>query len=253
MRGAGTLINVATIVAGTAAGLAAGTRIPERARDTVLQAVGLVVVVIGVSEALETHNTVFPLVALVLGAVVGEALSLEERLESLGERIRRRVERRADPEVEGVVPVGEARGGPGVVPDAAGSTFVEGFVAATLVFCVGPLAILGSIDDGLKGDPQLLIVKASLDGLVSIVFASTLGAGVAFSALPILLYQGALTALAGVADQVLTDRMVVEMTAAGGIMVMGIGVRLLDLAKVRVASLLPALVFAPLLVALFAR
>lgn len=253
MRGAGTLINVATIVAGTAVGLAAGTRIPERTRDTVLQAVGLVVVVIGISQAVKTDNMVFPLVALVLGAIVGEGLCLEERLESLGDRIRQRVERRADPEVEGIVPVGEEPAGPEPGSAAATSTFVEGFVAATLVFCVGPLAILGSIDDGLKGDPQLLIVKASLDGLVSIVFASTLGVGVAFSALPILVYQGLLTALAGVADRVLTDRMVLEMTAAGGIMVMGIGVRLLDIAKVRVASFLPALVFAPVLVALFAR
>lgn len=235
MRGLGTLINLVAIVAGTAVGLVIGPRIPDRVRTTVLQAVGLVVVVIGVSQAADSRNIVFPLVALVIGGVVGELLRLEDRLDHLGERLRARVERRS----------------PGA--DAAPSTFVEGFVAATLLYGVGPLAILGSIDDGLRGDPQLLIVKAALDGFVSIVFASTLGWGVGFSALPILAYQGTLTLLAGAADRVLTARMVTEMTAAGGVMVMGIGVRLLDLKQIRVASLLPALALAPIGVALFAR
>lgn len=240
MRGLGTLINLVAIVAGTGVGLAVGPRIPERIRTTVLQTVGLVVVVIGVSQAAGSHNVVFPLVALVIGAIVGELLRLEDRLDDLGERIRARVERRA------------ARA-EALDLDTPPSTFVEGFVAATLLYGVGPLAILGSIDDGLRGDPQLLIVKAALDGLISIVFASTLGWGVGFSALPILVYQGTLTLLAGAADRVLTTRMVIEMTAAGGVMVMGIGVRLLDLRQIRVASLLPALVLAPVGVALFAR
>lgn len=235
MRGLGTLTNLVAIVAGTAVGLVIGPRIPDRVRTTVLQAVGLVVVVIGVSQAADSRNIVFPLVALVVGGVVGELLRLEDRLDHLGERLRARVERRS----------------PGA--DAAPSTFVEGFVAATLLYGVGPLAILGSIDDGLRSDPQLLIVKAALDGFVSIVFASTLGWGVGFSALPILVYQGTLTLLAGAADRVLTTRMVIEMTAAGGVMVMGIGVRLLDLKQIRVASLLPALALAPIGVALFAR
>jgi hypothetical protein len=235
MRGLGTLINLAAIVAGTGVGLVIGPRIPDRVRTTVLQAVGLVVVVIGVSQAADSRNIVFPLVALVVGGVIGELLRIEDGLERLGDRIRARVERRT----------------PGVA--VAPSTFVEGFVAATLLYGVGPLAILGSIDDGLRSDPQLLIVKAALDGFVSIVFASTLGWGVGFSAIPILVYQGTLTLLAGAADRVLTARMVTEMTAAGGVMVMGIGVRLLDLKQIRVASLLPALALAPIGVALFAR
>lgn len=237
MRGLGTLINVVAIAAGTGVGLLIGPKVPERMRTTILQTVGLVVVVIGVTQAAGSRNIVFPLVALVVGGIIGEVLGLEERVDGLGERIRRRVERDSDPTTH----------------PKQRSTFVEGFVAATLLYGVGPLAILGSIDDGLRHDPQLLIVKAALDGLVSIVFASTLGWGVGFSAIPILVYQGALTLGAGAADRVLTTRMVIEMTAAGGVMVMGIGVRLLELKQIRVASLLPALLLAPIGVALFAR
>jgi uncharacterized protein len=233
MRGLGTLINVVAIAAGTGVGLLVGPKVPERMRTTILQTVGLVVVVIGVTQAAGSRNIVFPLVALVIGGIIGELLGLEERVDSLGERIRNRVERNTDPKQR--------------------STFVEGFVAATLLYGIGPLAILGSIDDGLRYDPQLLVVKAALDGLVSIVFASTLGWGVGFSAIPILVYQGTLTLAAGAADRVLTTRMVIEMTAAGGVMVMGIGVRLLELKQIRVASLLPALLLAPIGVALFAR
>lgn len=237
MRGLGTLINVVAIAAGTGVGLLIGPKVPARMRTTILQTVGLVVVVIGVTQAAGSRNIVFPLVALVVGGIVGELLGLEERVDSLGDRIRRRVERDSDPATD----------------PKQRSTFVEGFVAATLLYGVGPLAILGSIDDGLRHDPQLLIVKAALDGLVSIVFASTLGWGVGFSAIPILVYQGTLTLAAGAADRVLTTRMVIEMTAAGGVMVMGIGVRLLELKQIRVASLLPALLLAPIGVALFAR
>lgn len=249
MAGLGTLVNVGTIVAGTGIGLLVGSRLPDRVRTTVLQGVGLAVVALGIGNALETENLVFPLVAVVAGGIVGELLRVEDRLERLGERLRGRVERGADPELEGA---------PAAHPEdeqaaATDSTFTEGFVAATLLFCVGPLAILGSIDDGLRGDIDVLVVKAALDGLVSLVFASTLGWGVGFSALSVGLYQGALTALAGTADDVLTDRMTTELTAAGGLLIVGIGLRLLDVVRVRVAALLPALAIVPVLVAAFAR
>jgi uncharacterized membrane protein YqgA involved in biofilm formation len=126
-------------------------------------------------------------------------------------------------------------------------------VTASLVFCVGPLTILGSLQDGLHGDHSLLFVKAGLDGLVAVILASTLGWGVGLSAVVVLVVQGTLTAVAGVADDALTDRMVLELTATGGIMVLGIGIRLLDLRELRVASFLPALVIAPVAVGLFAR
>lgn len=262
MGGLGTLINLAAIVAGTATGLLVGHRIPERARSTMLQAVGLVTLALGVSEVLDTHNLVFPLVAVVLGGLAGELTRIEDGLESLGERIRRRVERPVDPEVEGASVAVEAPP-PDPSPTAAaetvppqtssGSSFVEGFVAASLLFCIGPLAILGSIQDGLAGDIELLVVKSALDGLVSVIFAATLGWGVGFSVLPVAVYQGVITLAAGSADRLLTERMIAEMTATGGLLVMGIALRLLDLKHVRVGSLLPALVIAPLLVAGFAR
>jgi uncharacterized protein len=233
MQGAGTIINVATIVAGTVIGLIVGKRLPDRLRVTILQGVGLIVIALGLGQVITTDNIVFPLVAIVGGTVVGELLRVEERLEAIGERLRRRFERDRE------------RGAP--------STFVEGFVAASLLFVVGPMAILGSIQDGLNGDIGLLAVKSSLDGLVSVVFAATLGWGVGFSALPVLVYQGAMTLLAGTADSVLSERMILEMSATGGVMIMGIGLRLLDLAVVRVGSMLPGLLLAPLLVSLFAR
>jgi len=263
MSGLGTAINVATIVAGTGAGLLVGGRIPERARTTVLQSVGLITLALGVGQAIRSDNIVFPLVAIVIGGLIGEALRIEDRLESLGDRIRRRVERDVgpvDPEAEGT-PAGFPRDGL-MEPDRSSlessadpekNTFVEGSVAASLLFCVGPLAILGSIQDGLEGDVGLLVVKSALDGLVSVIFAATLGWGVGFSVLPVVVYQGLLTLLAGSADAVLSDRMILEGTATGGIMVMGIALRLLDLKQVRVGSLLPGLVLAPALVAVFAR
>jgi uncharacterized membrane protein YqgA involved in biofilm formation len=228
VRGLGTAVNVVTVLAGTAAGLLIGDRLAERTRTTLLAGVGLITLVIGFDQAGATHNIVFPLVAIVVGGLIGELLDLEERLEGLGETLQRRFNRE-------------------------GETFVEAFVTASLVFCIGPLTILGSIQDGLHADHQLLFVKAGLDGLVSIVLASTLGWGVGAAALVILVYQGALTVLAGVADDALTNRMVDELTATGGVMILGIGLRLLELKRVRVASFLPALLVVPVLVALFAR
>lgn len=199
-----------------------------------LSAVGLLTIVIGIQEATQTHNIVIPLVALVVGGALGELAGIEERLERAGERIRRRFE-----------PPGSDQP----------STFVAGFVAASLLFCVGPLTVLGSIQDGLGGPDhaRLLIVKSALDGVVAVVFASTLGWGVGFSVITIVVVHGLLTLGAGAADRVLTDRMIDELTATGGFMILGIGIRLLDLKPIRVASFLPGLVIAPVLVALFAR
>lgn len=242
MRGIGTLINVLTIAGGTLVGLIVGRYISERMRLTVEQAVGMTTLVLGIATAAKTDNIVFPLVSVVLGGIIGELLRVEERFETLGNWVRRKVEVKTQT---------------GWLSRSSLTTlhprFVEGFVTATLLFSIGPMSILGSIDDGLGRGAQILIVKASLDGLVSILFAATMGWGVAFSAIIVGTYQGLMTLGASGLDAILTDRMVHEMSATGGIMILGIGLRFMEVKPIRVGSLLPGLFVAPVLVALFAR
>jgi uncharacterized protein len=230
VRGLGTIINVLTVVAGTGVGLLLGGRLPERVRETSMAGLGIVVIAVGVQSFLVTSNAVFPIVCIVAGGIIGEALRVEDRLEGLGAAIKRRVERSGEE-----------------------SRFVDGFVTASLTYCVGALVILGPLQDGISGDIQLLIVKAALDGLVSVVYAAAFGWGVGFSALVIAVVQGSVTVVGMVlGDGFLSDRMIEELEATGGIMIMGIGLRLLDLKRVRVGSYLPGLVLAPVLVGLFA-
>ena len=242
MRGIGTLTNVFTIVGGTLVGLIVGRYISERMRLTVEQAVGMTTLVLGIATAAKTDNIVFPLVSVVLGGIIGESLRIEERFESLGNWVRRKVEVKTQT---------------GWLSRSSLTTlhprFVEGFVTATLLFSIGPMSILGSIDDGLGRGAQILIVKASLDGLVSILFAATMGWGVAISAIIVGIYQGLMTLGASGLDAILTDRMVHEMSATGGIMILGIALRFMEVKPIRVGSLLPGLFVAPVLVALFAR
>jgi len=242
MRGIGTLTNVFTIVGGTLVGLIVGRYISERMRLTVEQAVGMTTLVLGIATAAKTDNIVFPLVSVVLGGIIGESLRIEERFESLGNWVRRKVEVKTQT---------------GWLSRSSLTTlhprFVEGFVTATLLFSIGPMSILGSIDDGLGRGAQILIVKASLDGLVSILFAATMGWGVAISAVIVGIYQGLMTLGASGLDAILTDRMVHEMSATGGIMILGIALRFMEVKPIRVGSLLPGLFVAPVLVALFAR
>jgi uncharacterized membrane protein YqgA involved in biofilm formation len=242
MRGIGTVTNVLTIVGGTLLGLIVGRYISERIRLTVEQAVGMTTLVLGIATAAKTDNIVFPLVSVVLGGIIGESLRIEDRFESLGNWVRRKV---------------EVRSQSGWMSRTSLTTlhprFVEGFVTATLLFSIGPMSILGSIDDGLGRGAQILIVKAALDGLVSVLFAATMGWGVAISAVIVGIYQGLMTLGASGLDAILTDRMVHEMSATGGIMILGIALRFMEVKPIRVGSLLPGLFVAPVLVALFAR
>jgi uncharacterized protein len=227
----GTLINVALILLGSALGLLIGARLPERLRSTLMAGMGLFTFGLGLQQFLKTANPILVLVSIVLGTVLGEALRIEERLESLGGWLEARLIRD---------------------PQAAGTQFVQGFLTASLLYCVGPMAILGSIQGGLAGDIRLLVTKGVMDGVASLTLASALGVGVMLSALPVLVYQGALTLLAGWAQAFLTAAMVAELSAAGGVMMMGIAINLLELRRVRVANMLPALVIAPLLAWLIA-
>ena len=229
MFGLGTLINTATVLVGGSVGLIIGDRIPDRIRTIVVQVIGLVTLGLGLSDVLKTHNMVFPLVGMVLGGIVGELLAIERRLEGLGEVIRRRFARNQEP-----------------------GKFVNGFVTATLLFCIGPLTILGAMQDATGETPQLYIIKGTLDGFMNVIFGAIYGIGAVFSALSIFVVQGSLTLGGSALDNLLDDRMRIELFSAGGFAVMAIGLNLLEIKKIRLGSLLPGLVITPLLVWLFA-
>jgi hypothetical protein len=241
----GTWINIAAILIGGAVGLAFGARLPVRLRETVIAALGLFTAGIGVRMFLQTEQPILALGGIALGAVIGEWWRVEDGLTGLGGWLEQRFAspNKGTVEADPSAPAGER------IPE--GGRFVRGFLTASLLFCVGPMTILGSIQDGLSGDYSLLAIKSVLDGFAAMAFASTLGIGVLFSVLVVLVYQGGLTLLAVQAQAVLTEAMTVEMTAAGGLMLVGLAVSsLLEIKRIRVGNLLPGLFVAPLLVAL---
>jgi uncharacterized membrane protein YqgA involved in biofilm formation len=227
--GLGTLINTATVLVGGSVGIAMGNKIPERVRIIVVQVIGMLTIGLGLSDLLKTHNMVFPLLGMVFGAVIGEVMRIEDRLEGLGEVIRRRFAQRQDP-------------GP----------FISGFVTASLLFCIGPLTVLGAIQDASGATPQLYIIKGTLDGFMSVIFGAIHGVGVLFSAVSVFIVQGTLTLFGTNLDSLLNDRMRIELFATGGLAVMAIGLNLLEIKKIRLGSLLPGLIITPILVKLFA-
>lgn len=225
----GTFINIAAILIGGSIGLIFGARIPERFKNTVIAGMGLFTAAMGLQMFLKSENQLIVLGALIIGALLGEWLKIEDRLQALGQTLEQRFSKDTE--------------------TGAGSKFVRGFMVASLLFCIGPMAILGSIQDGLTGDYNLLAVKSTLDGFASIAFASTLGVGVMFSAIIILVYQGGISLLAGQLSSIVTDPMMNEMTATGGVILTGLAIsNLLEIKKIRVGNFLPALVVAPLIV-----
>jgi uncharacterized membrane protein YqgA involved in biofilm formation len=232
----GTLINVGTVLAGTAIGTAIGPRLPERIQQRVLAGLGLITLALGIDLALawggEDTSTSTPLYVLggvLLGGIVGELLGIERRLEALGDTLQARLTHHGSEEH---------------------STVSEGFVTASLLFCVGSLTVVGSIQDGLTGDYQLLATKAVLDGFAAVALSATLGWGVGLSAITVLLLQGAITLGAGLFDDLLVGEALAVLTSAGGVTIIGIALKLLDIKDVKVGNFLPALVIAPALVAL---
>jgi uncharacterized membrane protein YqgA involved in biofilm formation len=229
----GTLINIGTVLVGTLIGVTVGSRLPEGMRQRVLAGLGMVTLVIGVDLALawgrEDTSQSTPLYVLggvLIGGMIGEALGIERRLEALGDQVQARLS------------------------STEGSTVSEGFVTASLLFCVGSLTVVGSIQDGLTGDYQTLATKAVLDGFAAIALAATLGWGVGLSVFTILIVQGGITLGAGVFDDVLQGEALAVLTSAGGVTIIGISLKLLELKDVRVGNFLPALVVAPCLVGL---
>ena len=228
----GTIINVVAIVAGTAVGTLAGARLPGGVQQRVLAGLGMVTLVLGIDNALawrEDSKTLILSVmfAVLLGGIAGELLRIEDRLKNLGDRLQARFSS------------GDGH-----------STISEGFFTASLLFCVGPLAVLGAIDDGLRGDTELLVTKSILDGFASIALAAALGVGVGLAAISVLVLQGGITLAAGLFEDILTGTPLDALTSAGGVLIIGIALKLLEIKDVKVGNYLPALLFAPLIAAL---
>jgi hypothetical protein len=228
----GILLNALAVLVGGTLGLFFGTRLPERFQSTIISGLGLFTLALGLYDFLKTQNPLIALGSLLLGGLVGEGLQIETGMASLGQLLEQRF---------GTLARGRGR-------------LMQAFLTASLLFCVGPMTILGSIQNGLTGSYELLAVKSVMDGFAAFAFASSLGPGVLFSVIVILVYQGGISLLASRLNAVLNSAMLAEMTAVGGLMLMGIALSsLLEVRKIRVGNFLPALLFAPLLVWIVSR
>ena len=224
----GTFLNIVTVLIGGSLGLIFGARIPDKLKATVIAGMGLFTAAMGLQMFLKTENPLIVLGSLLIGTLLGEWWRIEDGLQNLGRYLEQRFSK-AD--------------------DDGSNKFVRGFLTASLLFCVGPMTILGSIQDGLTGDYNLLAVKSVLDGFASLAFASTLGVGVMFSTIIILVYQGGISLLAAQLNAIVTTSMMNELTATGGVILIGLAISsLLEIKKIRVGNMLPGLAVAPLTV-----
>ncbi|PIC85702.1 hypothetical protein CSV72_12115 [Sporosarcina sp. P20a] len=217
----GSLFNVLTIIIGTLIGRFL-YGIPERMKETIMYGIGMAVVAIGLQMTFETTQIVIVILSIVIGAILGEWIDLDQKVNQLGHWIEKKLPAKKE-----------------------GQGIAQGFVTATLFFCVGSMAIIGAIDSGLRNDHSVLIMKGILDGFTSIIFSSTLGIGVAFAAIPLLIYQGSITFLATILSRFVPDELmqlfISEMTATGGLMIAAIGLNLIGLTKIRVANFIPGI------------
>ncbi len=233
MIGLGTLVNTGAVIVGGIAGTLLRSGIPDKYKKTVMQGIGLSVMFIGISgtikealviidgNKLDRQFTMLMIFSLVIGGLIGEFLKIETRLENLGTWFQNRI-------------------------PSKGGSFSNGFVTASLVYCVGAMAIVGSLEDGLSGNVSTLFAKSILDGVSAVIFGATMGIGVAFSALPVFIYQGAITLLAGFVKPWLSDVVISQMSLVGGILIFAIGVNLLEIKKINVGNLLPSIFIPPL-------
>ncbi len=222
----GSLVNAGAVLAGGLLGLAAGSFVGEKLRNSLFQALGLCTVLIGLKMALTAGNLMIVIISCVLGMVTGEIIDLAERFNRLGDRAKRLLKSKNE-------------------------KFTDGLVTATLLTCVGAMAIVGSFEEGLGGSPATLFSKSILDFCAAIMLASVYGSGVAFSAVPLLIYQGGLTLLAGSLEPYLTEPVKEALTATGGLLIVGIGTNLIGVKPISISNLLPALFYAVLLAAVF--
>ena len=217
----GTLVNSAAIILGAIIGIGIKSGIKDRYKSTIMDGIGLSVVIIGIMGGIKANNIIMIIGSIVVGSIIGEIIDIDLKLEHLGDKM-------------------ENRFGKG------DSNFSKGFVTASLVYCIGAMAIVGSLESGISGNHQILYAKSILDGISAIIFASTLGIGVDFSAIPVFLYQGVITLLANVIKDLLTTEVINEMSAVGGILILAIGINILGIKKIKVANMLPA-IFIPLI------
>ncbi|MBR1671725.1 MAG: DUF554 domain-containing protein [Fretibacterium sp.] len=222
----GTLFNMVTVVAGSLVGLTAGRLIPERLSGRVFECMGLFTLYLGMGMAMETKHAVAVLLSLILGTLTGAAFHLDDRLNGLGDTLKAKMR------------VGNSR-------------FTEGFVTATLLFCIGAMSIVGAFEDGLRHNPSLLVTKGVMDGISSIVLSGSFGVGVLFSIVPMFVYQAGLTLLAAWAEPLLTPDMIANLSGLGGLMIVGIGLNLLKVTKFRLCDMLPGLIFIVFFTTLF--
>jgi len=224
----GTIVNAATIIIGTILGNWLKGRFSENIKQTVMHGLSLTVMLIGLSMAITTENMLIVTLSMVMGGIIGEVLKIEDRLNSFGKKLEARF-------------AGES------------GDFTRAFVSASLIYCVGAMAVLGAIQSGLEGNHNILFVKSILDGVSAVVFSSSMGIGVAFSALPVFLYQGVITLAASFVKAYLTDNIITEMSATGGLLIFGIGLNMLGInVNIKVGNLLPAIFVAVVLAVLLA-
>jgi len=217
----GTIINSSAIAIGSLLGVMLNKGIKEEYKNTIMDGVALIVILIGIMGALDTENIILMTISIVIGSIIGEALKIEKKLDNLGNSL-------------------EKKFGKG------DSNFSKGFVTASLVFCVGAMAIVGALESGLQGNHSTLFAKSIIDGISSVIFASTLGIGVGFSAVAVFIYQGIITLLASSIKDLLTPEAINEMSAVGGLLISAIGINILGLKKIKVGNMLPA-IFIPLI------
>lgn len=229
MYGLGTLANCVAIIIGALLGVFCKRGLPEKWQETMMSSIALCILIIGVQMALKTQNIIIVIFSLVLGAIVGEILDIEAAMNRLGQYLGNKLSQ-----------------GDG----SAAAAIAAGFVNASILFCSGAMAILGSIQDGLAADHTTLFAKATLDGLISLILSTNLGIGVILSALSVGIYQGSITLLAGVVGTLVTEAMLTEITASGGIMIMAIGCNMLKISSIRIGNLLPGMLFAAVITAL---
>jgi len=225
----GSFVNFIAIIAGALLGRA--ICLPERVRQTIMQALALAILIIGISMGLAGNNILIPIASLALGSILGELLEIEAALTRVGERLRK---------------LGGSK------PQDGSLDFTQGFLVATLTYCIGAMAVIGSLNSGLMGDHQVLYAKSLIDGVTAIFFSTSLGIGVAFSAFPVLIYQGAIALLATFVAPLLREPVIAELTATGGILIIGIALNMLGITKLRLGNMLPAVMIAAILAILVA-